>query len=189
MRDARRARRRGDRIRHTDALDARALAREHAIMDALEQKQEAVNVAGANVRALKAQGADQADIAAAIDELKRLKVDLEKDLAALREAGNAEAKAKEEFRSKLGQLLEGRLFYIPSYKIYGGVAGLYDYGPPGCAVKSNVQQFWRQHFVLEESMLEVECPAVTPEVVLQASGCVFRATAKARTTRRIERRL
>ena len=40
----------------------------------------------------------------------------------------------------------------------------------GCAVKSNVQQFWRQHFVLEESMFEVECPAVTPEVVLQASG-------------------
>lgn len=65
----------------------------------MEQKQEAVNVAGANVRALKAQGADQADITAAIDELKRLKVDLEKDLAALREAGNAEAKAKEEFRS------------------------------------------------------------------------------------------
>ena len=62
------------------------------------------------------------------------------------------------------------MFYIPSYKIYGGVAGLYDYGPPGCAVKSNVQQFWRQHFVLEESMFEVECPAVTPEVVLQASG-------------------
>jgi glycyl-tRNA synthetase len=67
-------------------------------------------------------------------------------------------------------LLEGRLFYIPSFKIYGGVAGLYDYGPPGCAVKANVQQFWRQHFVLEESMLEVECPAVTPESVLRASG-------------------
>jgi glycyl-tRNA synthetase len=25
-------------------------------------------------------------------------------------------------------------------------------------------QAWRQHFVLEENMLEVECPAVTPEV-------------------------
>ena len=164
------ARSTGDRTDTSTRSTHAQVAREDAIMDALEQKQEAVNVAGANVRALKAQGADQADITAAIDELKRLKVDLEKDLAALREAGNAEAKAKEEFRSKLGQLLEGRLFYIPSYKIYGGVAGLYDYGPPGCAVKSNVQQFWRQHFVLEESMFEVECPAVTPEVVLQASG-------------------
>jgi len=141
-------------------------------MDALEQKQEEVNAAGAQVRALKAQNADADAIAAAIAELKRLKVDLEKDLNALKEAGNAEAKAKEEFRAKLGQLLEGRLFYIPSFKIYGGVAGLYDYGPPGCAVKSNVKQFWRQHFVLEESMLEVECPAVTPEPVLRASGYV-----------------
>ena len=68
------------------------------------------------------------------------------------------------------------MFYIPSFKIYGGVAGLYDYGPPGCAVKSNLQAFWRQHFVLNEQMLEVECPAVTPEVVLQASGHVDRFT-------------
>lgn len=37
-------------------------------------------------------------------------------------------------------------------------------------------QTWRQHFVLEESMLEVECPAVTPEVVLKASGHVERFT-------------
>lgn len=33
---------------------------------------------------------------------------------------------------------------MPSFKIYRGVAGLYDYGPPGCAVKSNVLSFWRQ---------------------------------------------
>lgn len=50
---------------------------------------------------------------------------------------------------------ERRLFYIPSFKIYGSVAGFYDYGPPGCAIKGNVTALWRQHFVLEESMLEV----------------------------------
>ena len=53
-------------------------------MDALEQKQEEVNAAGAQVRALKAQNADADAIAAAIAELKRLKVDLEKDLNALK---------------------------------------------------------------------------------------------------------
>ena len=37
-------------------------------------------------------------------------------------------------------------------------------------------QTWRQHFVLEENMLEVECPAVTPEIVLRASGHVERFT-------------
>jgi glycyl-tRNA synthetase len=91
-------------------------------------------------------------------------------------AGDEKAKEKENFRSKMGGALEQRLFYIPSFKIYGGVAGFYDYGPPGCAVKSNLQSFWRQHFVLNEQMLEVECPAVTPEVVLQASGHVDRFT-------------
>ncbi|KAK6127902.1 hypothetical protein DH2020_038331 [Rehmannia glutinosa] len=69
-----------------------------------------------------------------------------------------------------------RLFYIPSFKIYGGVTGLYDYGPPGCAVKANVLAFWRQHFVLEENMLEVDCPCVTPEIVLKASGHVDKFT-------------
>ena len=91
-------------------------------------------------------------------------------------AGDEEAKAKENFRSKMGNALESRLFYIPSFKIYGGVAGLYDYGPPGCAVKANLQSFWRQHFVLNEGMLEVECPSVTPETVLRASGHVEKFT-------------
>ena len=50
--------------------------------------------------------------------------------------------------------LQRQLFYVPSFKIYGSVAGFYDFGPPGCAVKQNITQFWRQHFVLEENMLE-----------------------------------
>lgn len=70
--------------------------------------------------------------------------------------------------------LEGRLFYKSSFSIYGGVAGLYDYGPPGTAVKANLTQLWRQHFVFSEGMLELECPSVTPEVVLKTSGHVDR---------------
>ena len=52
----------------------------------------------------------------------------------------------------------------------------YVIGPPGCVVKSNVQKIWRQHFVIEESMLEVECPSVTLGTVLKASGHVDRFT-------------
>jgi glycyl-tRNA synthetase len=52
--------------------------------------------------------------------------------------------------------MERKLFTIPSFKIYGGVAGFFDFGPPGCAVKQNITQLWRQHFILEENMLEVE---------------------------------
>ncbi|KAL6986859.1 glycine--tRNA ligase [Sarracenia purpurea var. burkii] len=87
-----------------------------------------------------------------------------------------EALNREAFRQAVVNTLERRLFYVPSFKIYRGVAGLYDYGPPGCAVKSNVLAFWRQHFVLEENMLEVDCPCVTPEIVLKASGHVDKFT-------------
>jgi hypothetical protein len=56
--------------------------------------------------------------------------------------------------------------------IPGGVsADMMSCGCCCCAV-----QAWRQHFILEENMLEVECPAVTPEAVLKASGHVERFT-------------
>jgi glycyl-tRNA synthetase len=55
---------------------------------------------------------------------------------------------------------------------HSGVAGLYDYGPVGCAVKANLLNRWRSHFIIEEDMLEVDCSCVTPEVVLEASGHV-----------------
>ena len=49
---------------------------------------------------------------------------------------------------------------MPSFAIYGSVAGFYDFGPNGCKVKQNLTQYWRQHFVLEENMLEVRSRAV-----------------------------
>lgn len=55
-----------------------------------------------------------------------------------------------------------------------GVAGLYDFGPMGCAMKSRLLQHWRQHFIVEESMLEVDCCVLTPAPVLRASGHVER---------------
>jgi len=59
-------------------------------------------------------------------------------------AGGAGAMSRDAFRAAVTNTLERRLFFVPSFKIYGGVAGLYDYGPPGCAVKANVLAFWRQ---------------------------------------------
>ncbi|EEQ85943.2 glycyl-tRNA synthetase [Blastomyces dermatitidis ER-3] len=75
-------------------------------------------------------------------------------------------------RPTLDSLLRRRLFYTPSFEIYGGVSGLYDYGPPGCALQANVVDIWRKHFVLEEDMLEVDCTMLTPHEVLKTSGHV-----------------
>lgn len=62
-----------------------------------------------------------------------------------------------------------RFFVIPAFEIYGGVAGLYDYGPTGCALKNNIEAYWREHFILEDNMLEINSTCLTPEVVFQAS--------------------
>lgn len=75
-------------------------------------------------------------------------------------------------RSELEDLLKRRFFYSIGFQLYGGVAGLYDYGPPGCALQANVVDIWRKHFVLEEDMLEVDCTALTPAEVLKTSGHV-----------------
>ena len=75
-------------------------------------------------------------------------------------------------RAFFDSVLKRRLFYTPSFEIYGGYSGLFDYGPPGCALQANVIDQWRKHFVLEEDMLEVDCPAVTPYEVLKTSGHV-----------------
>ncbi|KAL6496857.1 hypothetical protein OROGR_028786 [Orobanche gracilis] len=154
---------------------AAAAASEESLRKALVDKQSAVEAQGSAVRVLKAASAAKPDIDAAVASLNALKLEkssIERSLQSLLSV----ADTRESFRHAVGNTLERRLFYIPSFNIYGGVAGLYDYGPPGCAVKSNVLSFWRQHFVLKENMLEVDCPCVTPEEVLKASGHVEKFT-------------
>ena len=75
-------------------------------------------------------------------------------------------------KAALESMLRRRMFYTPSFEIYGGVSGLYDYGPPGCALQANIIDTWRKHFVLEEDMLEVDCSVLTPHDVLKTSGHV-----------------
>src|SRR5689334_12634583 len=69
-------------------------------------------------------------------------------------------------RARLEELLKKRFFYAPAFSIYGGVAGLYDYGPPGCALQANILSLWRNHFVLEENMLELDTTILTTHDVL-----------------------
>ncbi|CAR27437.1 hypothetical protein ZYGR_0I07120 [Zygosaccharomyces rouxii] len=75
-------------------------------------------------------------------------------------------------REHLESVLRQRFFFAPAFDLYGGVSGLYDYGPPGCAFQANVVDYWRKHFILEEDMLEVDCTMLTPHDVLKTSGHV-----------------
>lgn len=75
-------------------------------------------------------------------------------------------------RSNLESLLTKRFFYAPSFEIYNGVAGFYDYGPPGSALQANILAEWRKHFIIEEEMLEIESTCITLDQVLKTSGHV-----------------
>ena len=71
---------------------------------------------------------------------------------------------------ELLSLCKRRGFLWPAYDIYGGLAGLYDYGPLGTALKRNIEEYWRKLYVMDEGFLELCCPIVAPEAVFKASG-------------------
>ena len=121
----------------------------------------------AAVRELKKGGASPEAIAAAAGELAGLR-------AARAKEGAAEALDLD--RRVFEDVLIRKMFVVPAFEIHGGVSGLFDLGPPGCALKANLLAAWRRHFVLEEKMLEMECTCLTPEAVLRASGHVDRFT-------------
>jgi glycyl-tRNA synthetase len=55
-----------------------------------------------------------------------------------------------------------------------GVAGLYDYGPPGSSLQANIIAEWRKHFIVEDHMLEIDSTIMTPAPVFETSGHVAR---------------
>ncbi|RLN48055.1 hypothetical protein BBJ28_00011781 [Nothophytophthora sp. Chile5] len=128
---------------------------------------------GALVRELKQQGGAAADVKAAVDELKRLKITLD---AELQRQGPALDGLSKSDKKALDDLLIRKMFVVPSFEIYGGIGGFYDFGPPACALKANLLQAWRRHFVFADKLLEVECTNLMPEIVLKTSGHVDRFT-------------
>ena len=60
---------------------------------------------------------------------------------------------------------------FPSAEIYGGVAGLWDYGPLGTKMKNAWETLWRTHFLgLEPNFHEVSTTTILPREVFEGSG-------------------
>ncbi len=72
----------------------------------------------------------------------------------------------------LNDIGKRRGLYWSSYEIYGGVAGLYDFGPIGLEIKRRIMMQWLKYFVYQqgELVVEIETPIITPRIVLVASG-------------------
>jgi len=79
---------------------------------------------------------------------------------------------KEEIYEKIIALAKRRGFLYPSYEIYGGESGFYDYGPLGTLLKNNIEDKWREFYVMGEGCYEISTPVITPYNVLKASGHV-----------------
>lgn len=82
------------------------------------------------------------------------------------------AKSGQFERSQIEDVIKKRFFYGPAFDIYGAVSGLYDYGPAGCALQANIIDTWRKHFIINDSMLEVDTTCLTPAEVFKTSGHV-----------------
>lgn len=121
---------------------------------------------GAVVRKLKSDGAQQAEITAAVSELKKLKLEVE----------NEEKKYQEPLFDKEGldSVLLRRMIVVPAFEIYGGEKGLFDLGTEGSFLMDNIVTTWRKHFVIRENMLQLSATCLTPHEVLQTSGHVDR---------------
>eukprot|EP01135_Chromosphaera_perkinsii_P008849 Nk52_evm44s1485 gene=Nk52_evmTU44s1485 len=136
----------------------------------LEPLRLAVKEQGDLIRSMKEQKMNKVEIQGAVVELRARKKALEE-----KEKEFTPVSLEEQFnRAGLEDLCKRRFIYGQSFMIYGGVGGLYDFGPVGCSIKANIISFWRQHFVLEEQMLEIDSSIMTPENVLKASGHVER---------------
>ena len=74
------------------------------------------------------------------------------------------------------EFIRWKFVYAHAAEIYGGFAGLFDLGPIGSAIWSNILQAFREHFIINDDLLELTCTNLTPQVVLKHSGHEARFT-------------
>ncbi|PPR49888.1 MAG: Glycine--tRNA ligase [Alphaproteobacteria bacterium MarineAlpha5_Bin5] len=72
---------------------------------------------------------------------------------------------------ELVSLCKRRGFIFQSNDIYGGIKGLYDYGPMGVELKNNLKQAWWKSMVYERDDIEgIDAAILSAPIVLKQSG-------------------
>ncbi len=80
---------------------------------------------------------------------------------------------RQDLMEKVTALSKRRGFVYPSSEIYGGLGGLYDYGPYGVALRRNIRGLWWRHVVdLRDDVVGIEATIIAPSAVWVASGHV-----------------
>ena len=87
---------------------------------------------------------------------------------------NQKAKHKDnELMEKIVSLCKRRGFIFQGSEIYGGLAGTWDYGPLGVALKNNIKNLWWKKFVTDrDDMYGVDASILMNQNVWKATGHV-----------------
>jgi glycyl-tRNA synthetase len=80
-------------------------------------------------------------------------------------------KTENELMEKVVSLCKRRGFIFPGSEIYGGLAGTYDWGHFGLALKNNIKNFWWKKFVEQKrDMYGMDAAILMRQEVWQATG-------------------
>ena len=72
---------------------------------------------------------------------------------------------------KIVSLCKRRGFVFQGSEIYGGLSGVWDYGPLGSELAHNIKELWWKHFVRNrKDMFGISSGILMPESVWKASG-------------------
>ncbi len=78
---------------------------------------------------------------------------------------------KNDVMEKIVSLCKRRGFVFQGSEIYGGLAGIYDYGPMGVELRNNIKQyFWKSFVIDREDIYGVSAAILMPQRVWEASG-------------------
>ena len=80
-------------------------------------------------------------------------------------------KEENNLMEKIVSLCKRRGFIFPGSEIYGGLAGIYDYGPTGVELKMNIKKSWeKEMFRNHEDIFEIDSSILMQRRVWDASG-------------------
>lgn len=80
-------------------------------------------------------------------------------------------KKEDNLMEKIVSLCKRRGFIFPGSEIYGGLSGIYDYGPLGVELRHNIKQYFWDKFISErEDVYGLSAAILMPSRVWEASG-------------------
>jgi len=84
---------------------------------------------------------------------------------------NKKEEEENQIFNKVSEIAATRGFFWPTAEIYPDkLAGFFEYGPNGLALKNNILQIWREELLQKENMIEIDGCQILPTSVFQASG-------------------